>query len=107
LNNLHVNLLNYLLQNFSLLLNDNQKKIQNKKNVIKKKQLKPVLNQSKIKNNIALTKSRINNTGVNNSKIIIIENNNNNSNIKNQFYIKQNNKNIFRKKVSKLGSIKI
>jgi len=69
--------------------------------------LKPVLNQSKIKNNIALTKSRINNTGVNNSKIIIIENNNNNSNIKNQFYIKQNNKNIFQKKVSKLGSIKI
>ena len=81
-------------------LNDNQNKNQNqiKKSLLNKKQLKPVLSQSNIKNDITKTKSSTN-TDTNNSKIIITDNNI--SNNKNQFYIKQNNKIIFQKKVSR------
>ena len=83
-------------------INENQdkNKNQNKNMLLNKKQLKPILSQSDIKDNIAKTKSSVN-TDTNNSKIIITENNNNTSNNKNQFYIKQNNKIIFQKKVNR------
>ena len=84
-------------------INTNQDKNQNqnKNMLLNKKQLKPILSQSNIKDNITKTKSSVN-TETNNSKIIITENNSYiNNNNKNQFYIKQNNKIIFQKKVNR------
>ena len=72
---------------------------QNKNMILNKKELKPILIQSDMKNILTKTKSSTN-TDTNNSKITNTENNNV-SNNKNQFYIKQNNKIIFQKKVNR------
>ena len=127
LNNIHVNLINQSsptknnkksVPKTSINLNGNRNKLikqnekeketndintnqnnqnQNQNTLLNKKQLKPILSQNDIKNNLKKTKSNTN-TETNNSKNIISDNNNNN---KNQFYMKQNNKIIFQKKVNR------
>ena len=79
--------------------NANQNKNQNQNTLLNKNQLKPILSQNDIKNSLKKTKSN-NNTETNNTKIIISDNNNINNN-KNQFYMKQNSKIIFQKKVNR------